>query len=156
MLNWLNQPVSQRRLRPVGVLSPECLESRALLSATKFDVPQLPVAADVQPHSRPSIQTLQVAGTYDFGGNDFGDGTLIVTQNGNDIHGEITAPLVTSASFDATFLKESAKTAKGTIHAHFVGDPTPSIAKFKIKFKVFGQDLFYFYKTSKFQPDSVQ
>ena len=156
MLNWLNQPLSPRRSRRAGGLSPECLESRVFLSASKFDVRQLPVAADVQAHSRPTIQVLQVAGNYDFGGDDFGDGTLVITQDGNDIHGEITAPKVTSASFDASFKKDSAKTAKGTINAHFVGDDTPSTAKFKIKFKVVGQDFFYFYKTSKFQPASAE
>lgn len=142
----------RRRPRPVGLLSPESLESRALLSAARCDVAEVPVVADVQTHGRHATPRLQVAGDYSFGGDDFGDGSLVITQEGNNIHGEITAPLVQSASFDAAFKKDSAKVAKGTITARFLEDDGPSQAKFKIKFKVQGDDFLYFYKTGKYQP----
>lgn len=143
--------VSRRQPR-LSLLNPESLESRALLSATRCDVAEVSVVADVQTHGRHAIPRLDVAGNYSFGGDDFGDGSLVITQDGNHIHGEITAPLVQSASFDAAFKKDSSHLAKGTITARFLEDDGPSQAKFKIKFKVQGDDFLYFYKTGKYQP----
>jgi hypothetical protein len=131
---------SQRRARTLSLWSPETLESRALLSASKCDVMH-PVAAEGSSISaadgRQAVpRVINVAGNdYSLSSDQLGNGSLVITQSGLNIHGVFTASKVQSSSFDASFKNDKAHVAKGTLDALFIGDSNPVQAKFRVKFK---------------------
>jgi hypothetical protein len=75
-----------------------------------------------------------VAGIHTFQSSGLGNGTLDITQTGQDITGVFDAPKLTSGTIDAHFRTANARTAKGTADLQFTDSQTPETDKFWISF----------------------
>lgn len=143
-----SQLFGPRKRRPIVRLrgSLEDLESRALLSASGGG--SLDVAADVQgthvaAQGRMAVPRIDgVAGTFDITGGDIGNGTLTITQEGQQIAGTFDTSNITEGSFNAQFKTAKARVARGTAQFVFVGEEVADNFKFTIRFKKNGDFSF--------------
>ena len=155
---------TRRRPRASALSNPETLESRALLSAANvLSAASLSAengaalepafVAHVETVGRQAVPRIFVADdNYSLSSNTLGNGSLVITQEGNQIHGVFTAAKVNFATFDATFKTEKSKVAKGTLTASFIGDDEIVQTKYRIKFKVQDGVTYYTYNKLRFRP----
>ena len=143
----LSQIVGPRKRRsPISLRnSLEDLESRALLSAVGGEA--LDAACDVQ-----TIQAVSqgravpridgVAGTFEISGGDIGNGSLTITQEGQQIAGTFDTSNIIEGSFNAQFKTAKARVARGTAQFVYVGEEVAENFKFTIRFKKNGDFSF--------------
>jgi len=142
-----------RRPRAFALSNPETLESRALLSVANGAAMESACVAQVETVGRQAVPRILVASdNYSLRSETLGNGSLVITQEGNQIHGVFTAAKVNSATFDATFKNENAKVAKGTLIVNFIGDEGFVQSKFRIKFKIQDGGTTYSYNHLRFRP----
>lgn len=151
LVRLLSQIISPNRRRPCSSFrtSLENLESRALLSAVGGEC--LLMASDVQDIQAPqqakaAIPRIDgVAGTFSVSGGNIGNGSLTITQQGQQISGTFQTSNLNSGSFQAQFKSAKARVAKGTAEFVFAGEQTEKLFNFTIRFKKSGSFNFSYH-----------